>query len=309
MRKWFKITLIALCLLIASGGLCWVLRQDVPPNTPFFINSDTIIKQPPTLAIPIPNQATFAGERVPLEFADVRESLDRELTACTYWHTQTLLIIKKSHRFFSIIEPILAQNGVPDDFKYLAITESNLVPTAVSPSKAVGLWQILEGTGKELQLEINSEVDERYHIEKSTQAACDFLKKLYERLGSWTLAAASYNRGLNGIVKQIERQGENNYYNLLLNEQTARYVFRTIAFKTILTHPQDYGFMVRIDDMYPPYAFREVTVDTSINNMGQFARNFGTNYKMLKTLNPWLREAYLNNKANKKYIIKIPTER
>lgn len=309
MTNRLKITILSIGFLGVLAGLYIVLNTKKKANPNFFIDSDTTIVRPATLPVEIPDTASFAGERVPLEYFDVRESLDRELTSCTYWHTQTLLIIKKSQRFFSIIEPILASNGVPDDFKYLAITESNLVPTAISPSRAVGLWQILEDTGKELRLEINDEVDERYHVEKSTQAACAYLKRIYDRTGSWTLAAASYNSGPTGLRRQIERQGENSYYNLLLNDETARYVFRTLAFKIILTNPQTYGFMVREDDIYPLYAYKEVRVDSSITNMGQFARYFDTNYKMLKMLNPWLREAYLHNKQHKKYIIKVPTNR
>lgn len=309
MNRKIKVLLALLVILGLSAALYFSMRFDKSSDVAFFVDSDTVISRPATIPVEIPDTASFAGERVPLEFFDVRESLDRELTSCTYWHTQTLLIIKKSDRFFSIIEPILAKHGVPNDFKYLAITESNLVPTAVSPSQAVGLWQILENTGKELKLEINNEVDERYHIEKSTEAACQYLKKVYSRTGSWTIAAASYNNGPTAIKRQIERQGESNYYNLLLNEETARYVFRTLAFKIILQNPQKYGFMLKKEDIYPRYKYKEVIVDTTIKSMYGFANHFGTNYKMLKILNPWLRETTLHNKHRKKYTIKIPIQR
>lgn len=309
MKRPYKILCFSLIALLVAVVLGFVVPIINRPDTNIYISNDTIIERPVTLSVIIPDEVDFAGERVPIEYFDVRESLDRELISCTYWHTQTMLILKKAERFFSIIEPILEANGVPSDFKYLVVTESNLVPTAVSPSNAVGLWQILEKTGRELKLEINDEVDERYNIEKSTEAACRYLKKIYDRCGSWTITAASYNNGPTGIKKQIERQGESNYYDLLLNDETARYVFRTLAFKIILNNPQQYGFMVRKSDVYPPFKYKEVVVDTSITSMQQFARHFDTNYKMLKMLNPWLRENYLPNKSRKKYTIKIPTSR
>lgn len=306
-----KTPIIALSIALVGGAVAYAVAPLMGwgASDPRFVPADTVIARAPVLTVHVPDSMDFAGEPVPLHLFDVRESLDRELTSCAYWHTQTMLIIKKADRFFSIIEPILKAEGMPDDFKYLAITESNLVPTAVSPSNAVGLWQILEGTAKELGLEVGPEVDERYHIEKSTVAACRYLKRIYERTGSWTMAAASYNNGPNGLARQVERQGEDCYYNLLLNTETARYVFRILAFKALLTDPQRYGFMLKATDIYPRYRYREVQVDSAITNLALFARQQGINYKMLKTLNPWLRDNTLTNKKKRTYTIKIATNR
>jgi hypothetical protein len=268
---------------------------------------DTIPFLNPTYQVPIPNTITFAGEPVPINLFDVRESLDRELQVNTYWHSQTVLLLKRASRYFPIIEPILKEKGIPDDFKYLAVAESALTQT-VSPSQAVGFWQILSGTGKELGLEITEEVDERYHIEKSTYAACNYLQKSYNHYGNWTMAAASYNFGRNGINRQIERQNNNDYYDMVLGEETGRYVFRCIALKVIFENPERYGFFFENKDLYPPIKFYTVEVDTSINSFATFAQQFNTSYKMVKLLNPWLRKNILTNKNRKKYIIKIPEE-
>ena len=255
--------------------------------------------------IPLPEKLAFTDEDVPLKYFDVRESLDRELQLNTYWHSQTLLVLKRANRYFPIIEPILKEKGVPDDFKYLAVAESALSQD-ISPAKAVGFWQILEKTGKELGLEINKEVDERYSIEKSTRAACDFLLKSYNKFGSWTIAAASYNFGSHGIDKQIDRQNNESYYNLVLGEETSRYIYRILAFKVIYENPQKYGFLLAKSNLYPPLKYNWVEVDSSIANIARFAEHFNTNYKMIKTFNPWLRENYLPNTSRKKYMIQIP---
>jgi len=255
--------------------------------------------------ISLPDSLKFANEDVPLKYFDVRESLDRELQLNTYWHSQTLLLLKRANRFFPVIEPILKEKGIPDDFKFLAVAESALA-NEISPSKAVGYWQILEKTGKELGLEINKDVDERYSIEKSTKAACDYLLKSYIKYGNWTLAAASYNYGSNGIDKQIDRQNNQSYYNLVLGEETGRYLYRIIAFKVIFQNPKKYGFILDKNDLYPPLKYYDVVVDTTINNIARFAEHFETNYKMLKTMNPWLRSNILPNITKKKYTIHIP---
>jgi hypothetical protein len=268
-------------------------------------SDDSTRIQNPVYQVPIPVNIDFAGEAVPLNLFDVRESLDRELQVNTYWHSQTVLLLKRANRYFPVIEPILNEMGVPDDFKYLAVAESALTQ-AVSPSQAVGFWQILEGTGKELGLEINDEVDERYHIEKSTYAACKFLLKSYKKYGNWTMAAASYNFGRNGIQRQMERQDNTNYYDMVLGEETGRYVYRIIAFKAIFENPQQYGFHLKTNELYPPIRFFEVEVDSTVVSFAQFAKTYSTSYKMLKLLNPWLRESYLTNKEMKKYTIKIP---
>jgi len=256
-------------------------------------------------SLPMPENINFAGEQVPLTEWDVRERMDRELLVNTYWQSNTLLAIKRAHRWFPVIEPILEKNGVPDDFKYLAVIESSLT-MAVSPSGAVGFWQFLDATGKQYGLEINEDIDERYHVEKSTEAACKYLKESYTRFGSWTMAAGSYNMGQNGLSKQVERQGVNEYWKLLLNEETSRYVFRMLAVKEILSNPDQYGFVIRPADLYEQLSFREVAVDTSITDFTQFARGYGISYKDLKLYNPWLRQASLKNKTGKEYQVKIP---
>ncbi len=256
-------------------------------------------------SLPIPEHLDFAGEYLPLDDYDIRERFDRELLVNTYWQSQTLLFIKKSYRYFRIMEPILEKHGIPDDFKYLALAESGL-SHVVSPMQAVGFWQIREGAARDYGLEVNDEVDERYNIEKATEAACRYLLDSYKLYGNWTLAAASYNLGRSGINRQIERQEVSNYYDLLLNEETGRYVFRIVAIKTILEDPENYGFHVDEKDMYHPVSWYEVSVDTSINNLAEFAAQHDITYKVLKIMNPWLRDKTLSNKKRKKYVIKIP---
>ncbi|MGD1848596.1 MAG: transglycosylase SLT domain-containing protein [Salibacteraceae bacterium] len=253
----------------------------------------------------LPENLRFAEEKVPLEKIDLRERFDRELLVNTYWQSQTLLFIKRANKWFPVIEPILAQNGVPDDFKYLSLIESGF-QNVVSPAGAVGFWQFMKAAGRENDLEINEEVDERYHLEKATLAACQYLTKAKEKFGSWTLAAASYNMGMPGLQKQLNRQQVNNYYDLLLGTETSRYLFRILAVKEILSNPNKYGFQFRSKDLYVPIATHKITVDTAISDLALFARQQGINYKVLKLLNPWLRRTYLNNRSGKTYEIHLP---
>jgi hypothetical protein len=258
-------------------------------------------------AVEIPEDLTFAGERVPIENMDVRESFDRELLVNTYWQSQTLLFIKRANKYFPVIEEILKKNGIPDDFKYITLAESGL-QNVVSPAGAVGYWQLLDGTARDYGLEVNNEVDERYHIENATEAACKFFQESYEKFGSWTMAAASYNVGRGGLNRQVNRQDETNYYNLLLNSETGRYMYRVLAIKTILENPNKYGFYFKDQDLYQPLDFFEVEVDSSVRDFAAFAKKYNTNYKILKYLNPWLRDKYLTNRYKKTYAIKIPRE-
>jgi hypothetical protein len=255
-------------------------------------------------SIPLPGELYFAGERVPLENFDVSESLERELMVNTYWHSQTLLFIKKSKRYFAAIEPILRDYNVPDDMKYLAVAESGLA-NVVSPAGATGFWQILDGTANDYRLEVNDEVDERFHLEKSTKAASQFLKDSYRKYGSWALAAASYNMGRGNIAKQIERQKSSDYYNMVLGDETGRYLYRLIALKLILEDPEKYGYYLARDQYYTEIPSTLVEVDSAITSMPDFAHYYGINYKMLKELNPWLRDDKLTNPYRKKYQIKI----
>ncbi|MGF1585031.1 MAG: lytic transglycosylase domain-containing protein [Bacteroidales bacterium] len=258
-------------------------------------------------ALSIPEDLEFAGEVVPIDNFDAWESFDRELLVNTYWQSQTLLFIKRANRYFPVIEPILKEYGIPDDFKYLALAESGLT-MAVSPAGAVGFWQFMRGTAGDYGLEVNDEVDERYHIEKSTVAACRFLLESYTRYNSWTMAAASYNAGRRGMDNQIGIQKESDYYDLLLNEETQRYVFRILAIKTILEDQSGYGFYVDENDLYPPISFIEIEVQSSVPDFADFAKEFNTNYKMIKFLNPWLRKPTLTNRSGKTYFIRLPAE-
>jgi hypothetical protein len=255
----------------------------------------------------LPDEVTFAGEKMPLDNFDTRESLEREILTSAYRHSSTILIIKRANRYLPVIEKILKKNNVPDDFKYLVAAESEY-SNLVSPVGAAGFWQIMPETGKEEGLEINTVVDERYDIEKSTQFACDYFMKSYEKFGNWTLAAASYDGGRAAIDEQIDIQHQHNYYDLLLSDETARYIFRAVAYKLIITDPGNYGFNISKTDLYPELKFSELTVDSAITDFSAFAEKFGTNYKMLKFLNPWLRKPYLTPKSNKEYLIKIPSE-
>lgn len=255
----------------------------------------------------LPDRVTFAGEEMPLDNFDTRESLDRELLTSAFRHSSTILIIKKANRYLPVIEKILAENNIPDDFKYLVAAESEF-SNVISPAGATGFWQIMRATGREGGMEINDEIDERYNLERSTLLACDYLRKSYEKYNSWTLAAASYNGGRAAIDEQIRIQKQNNYYDLLLAEETARYIFRVVAYKLIINDPENYGFILTEDDLYPELDYYEVEVDTAVTSFSQFADKFGTNYKLLKFLNPWLRKPYLTKRQNKTYIIKIPAD-
>ncbi|MCQ0111249.1 lytic transglycosylase domain-containing protein [Zhouia amylolytica] len=256
-------------------------------------------------ALDLPEKIDFAGEEVPLSDPDVWERLDRELLVNTYWQSNGLLLIKRANKYFPIIEPILKKHGVPDDFKYLAVIESGL-QNVVSPARATGFWQIMKGTGKDYGLEVNDNVDERYHVVKSTEAACEYIKDAKEKLGSWTLAAAAYNAGMAGVTRQLDRQKVADYYDLLLGEETRRYVFRILAIKEILSDPKAYGFNLDESHLYKHIPTYEVQVDTPVTDFADFAKKFDINYKVLKIHNPWLRDSYLNNASRKKYQIEIP---
>ena len=253
-----------------------------------------------------PTAIDFAGEKAPLQIADVRERLDRELLVNANLHSSTILIIKRANRAFPIIEPILKQYGVPDDFKYLAVIESALT-NAVSPSGAKGVWQFMPETAKEKGMEVNESVDERYHLQKATEAACKYLVAAKQKFGNWTLAAASYNGGMNGVNTKIVEQQVTDYYDLLLTDETSRYVFRILALKEIMKHPDLYVFEVDKNEMYDYIPTKTIEVDSSITDLAVFAKKQGINYKILKIHNPWLRDKKLSNPTKKKYLIEIPT--
>ena len=254
----------------------------------------------------IPTYLEFAGEKIPTENFEVYERMEREFLSNTYWHSATILAIKKANRWFPIIEPILKKNNLPDDFKYLCVAESNL-ENVISPAGATGFWQFMKPAGEKYGLEINSQVDERYDVEKSTEAACKYLIDSYNMFGSWITAAASYNMGQDGIKEQQGRQKSNNYFNLVLNSETSRFVARIISLKYILQSPERYGFDITEEKKYKPLTYDEVTLDSSVTNMADYASSLGVNYFILKMYNPWLRDSALSNKSKKSYSIKIPT--
>ncbi len=259
----------------------------------------------PAVSLEVPKTMSFAGEEVPLQIPDVYERFDRELHINSYMHNSTIFIMKRAARWMPQIEPILKQNGIPDDFKYMAMIESALL-NDVSPRGAVGFWQIMEPAGKELGLEINKQVDERYNPLKATEAACKYLKKAHDKFDSWTLAAASYDRGLTGLNKALENQQVKSYYDLFLNDETSRYIFRLLALKEIMEHPQKYGFNISEKHKYQQEPLRYVEVTDDVSDLVKFSIAQGSSYKHLKRFNPWLRDEKLNVKKGKTYQIAFP---
>ncbi|MBT8316918.1 MAG: lytic transglycosylase domain-containing protein [Lutibacter sp.] len=307
MNKSIKI-LGLIAIIMISSLFIFSTNTTIEKNTDGKIENDKNTSETYRIkALKIPLNLTFAGEKVPLEKADIKERIDRELLVNTYWQSNGLLLFKRAHKYFPIIEPILEKNGIPNDFKYLAVIESGL-QNVTSPAGARGFWQIMKSTGRENGLEINTNVDERYHLEKATQVACDYLNAAKERFGSWTMAAAAYNAGNAGMARKIEAQKVTSYYDLLLGEETQRYVPRMVALKEILSNPQKYGFVFETEDLYKLEQTKTIKVDTAITNIAQFSKNLGINYKVLKIHNPWLRENNLNNKSRKLYELKIPSE-
>lgn len=273
-------------------------------------NTDEITEAEKTLApyfpVPkVPDELFFAGEKVPLDNFEIFERVDRELVVNMYWHSATLLMFKRANRWFPVIEPILKSNGIPDDFKYVALIESGLM-NVISPAGATGYWQFMESAAKEFGLEVNKEVDERYNVELSTAAACRYIKRAYSIFGNWTLTAASYNMGMAGIQRHLSNQKVNNYYNLHLNEETSRYIARVLAVKEVFSDPERFGFHFTEEDLYKPLEWREIVVNDGIDDLIQFSIDNGSNYRMLKYFNPWLRDTKLTNKSKKTYSVKLP---
>lgn len=285
-------TLILIPLFIICGFLIYATSyQNVPKKN----------------RVEYPSDMDFCGEKVPTDQADVKERLDREMLVNINLNASTAILIKRANKVFPIIEPILAKYNVPDDFKYLAVIESGLI-NAISPSGAKGVWQFMPGTAKESNLEVTEQVDERYHIEKSTQAACEYLIKAKNKFGNWTVAAASYNGGMTGLQNHINFQQTSDYYNLWLTEETSRYVFRILALKEIMKNPEKYGYLIPKEALYPKISTKKIMVDSTITNLSTFAIRQGINYKILKTHNQWLRDKKLDNPTKKVYEIEIPLE-
>ena len=283
---------------------------DGEPIPPADLPDNVAVPSYRAFIIPTPTEVEFAGEVVPLDEPDLRERLDRELHVNANWHSNTILLIKKAQRWLPTISKVLADNGVPDDFKYLPLIESGLVESARSPMDAIGFWQLLKGTAKDFDLEVNNEVDERYDPIKSTEAACKYLKKAYAKFGSWADVAASYNIGIRGLERRLEEQNVDSYFDMLLNEETARYFFRVVSIKQIIENPEAYGFFIADDQRYGQPEFDTVTVTESIDDLVEFAQNHGITYKTLKRHNPWLRTKKLKVKRDTYHILisKDPAE-
>jgi len=303
MKKYilYTIPIVLLCGL----GIFFLSNQDAESTVS---DRKTPLVSSMTRSIEIPDEVTFAGETTELSRYDLYERYDREINSFTYFHSTTLLLIKRANRIFPIIEPILRENGVPDDFKYLAVIESSLNPRAYSSANAAGLWQFLASTGKQYGLEVSTEVDERYSIEKSTAAACSYLKDAYRKYGNWRDAALSYNAGMGRISSETSQQYVNNGLDLWLVEETSRYYFRMVAIKNVFESPYKYGFIISANQLYKPIEFHEVTVSESITDLADFAKNKGVTYAQLKDFNSWLRDRKLtiNVKSPKTYTLLIP---
>lgn len=262
-----------------------------------------------TVMIPeLPQNLSFAGERVPLENFDTRESLFREIFSTEFMHSRTMISLLSTKRYFPIIEPILKKNGVPSDFKYLCVAESGLNPNISSGAGAAGLWQLMPFVGKSAGMVVSADVDERFHIEKATEAACKHLKDSYDLFGSWTLAAAAYNLGNTGVKTRMAKQGTTDYYDTFLPEETMRYMFRCVAWKLVAESPERYGFKIAETDYYPAFSdYREVELNDKQIDWSAFAKSQGTTYKMLRELNHWIRDYQYSNPSGKTFIVKIPT--
>lgn len=299
--KWFVAPGLILSIVII------IFAYTEKPESEDIIGDDFVIKaEMKAVPVPIPKKLSFAGEEVPLNLFYVREGLDRELTLNTYWHSQSLLLFKRANRYFPVIEPILKRNNIPEDFKYMILVESGFLHN-ISSAGAAGYWQFLKSTAQEYGLEVNQYVDERYHLEKSTEALCKFLRKSYQRYGTWTVSAASFNGGMGRFDRIVQSQKTSNYYEMYMNQETSRYIFRILAFKLIFEHPERYGYYFKKEQLYPPIRSKEVIVKENIPNLVDFAKKQGINYRILREMNPWLSDTCLMVTTNKTYRIKIPT--
>jgi len=284
-----------------------IVQKDSNQTHGFQTDNNKLSEEYRIISPPVPEKLDFAGENVPQDNYEVRERMDREFIVDTYYHSFMILAMKKANRYFPLIEPILKANNIPDDFKYVAVIESGL-SNVISPAGAVGFWQFMEDTGKKYGLEITREVDQRYDLKKSTEAACRFINDAHNEFGNWTMAAASFNMGTIGVEKQIARQKTNNYYNLVLSDETSRYIARIVAMKTILRNPREYGFDITDSDLYPTLPTYEVSISSSVNDLADYAIAQGINYKILKMYNPWLRDNMLTIKEGQIYYIDLPVK-
>lgn len=283
----------------------------VPMTALLLVCGNAAASQPNMMQVTSPNipeHVSFAGEKINLDRCDMYERFDREITSMAFTHGTTMLTLKRANRYFPLLIPILKANKVPTDLIYLACIESNLNPRAVSGAGAAGLWQFMPATGKEYGLEVNEYVDERYHPEKSTEAACRYLKNAYAKYGNWESTAASYNAGMGRITRELDAQKAESAYDLFLNEQTSRYIFRLLAMKSIIEHPQYFGYTLKASQLYFPISTENIEVSEPVDDWQQWALDHGTNYLTLRELNPWIRTKSLPNKSGKTYIVKIPSK-
>lgn len=298
----FRRNLILMAVLLCASSMSMAMdkSKEMTKVTPVYGNPTE------THAMKVPKQVRFCNQTIDLRRMDIRERFDRELMSMNYMHSATLQMIKRANRYFPVIEPILKANNVPDDMKYLCCIESGMNPKSVSSVGAAGLWQFMSSTAQEYGLQVNSDVDERYHIEKSTVAACQYLKDAYEIYKDWNLVAAAYNAGKRRITQELEKQKVDNYFDLYLNEETSRYVYRILACKWVLEHLKDYGFHLEAEDLYQPIAYKKVIVNTAVPDWAAFAVEQGTTYKQLKEANLWIKGNVMLNKAGRVYEVKIP---
>lgn len=304
LQLWLGILIIGFYFVYnrTAGNDEIIVTNDNPPES---VPAELPLSQSVVSSFELPDTMSFAGEPVPLHMIDVRERLDREIHVNSYWHSSTIFLLKRSNRWLPHLEKLLVENGIPADFKYLAVIESGL-ENAVSPKQAVGFWQIREGTAKDMGLEVNREVDQRYDPFAATIAATRYMKQAYEKFGTWSNVAASYNMGMKGLSDQLESQKTASYYDLHLNEETARYMFRLLAIKEILENPKKYGYDIPENLLYPLIEFDSVTVSEDIPDLVEYARQKGLTYKDLRWYNPWLRKGTLTVKREKSYIIRLP---
>lgn len=299
-----KTLLFSSSVLLVAAGAFFLIGADNSRR----VDEEKPLMQSFTVVPEFLPKTTVAGEEIDLRRYDMRERYDRELTSFCYTHNLTLSLIKRANRYFRVVEPILKEEGVPDDFIYLMAIESSLDPRAVSPAKAAGFWQLMPATGKQLGLEVSDYVDERYDIEKSTRAACRYLKEAYNKYGSWMAVAASYNAGQGRISRELERQQADNVFDLWLVDETTRYPFRMMALKEIMKRPYKYGFVLKSNQLYKPIRTTAVKVNKEIPDLAAFAKEQGITYRILKDFNPWLRDRVLPNKTGKEYVFKIPVK-
>lgn len=302
-HQYFLVGLLVGGVLIYAAERIFLDHSTEPPRIP---EASIGIKQNNHLisGYPVPDSMTFAGEIVPLNRRDVRERLDREIQVNAFWHSNSIILLKRGQRWLPLIDSILAANNIPTDFKYLAVAESGL-DQVVSPARAVGFWQIMKGTAGDFGLIVNKQVDQRYDPIRSTEAAIKYLNKAYAKFGSWTIVAAAYNMGMSGAAEVLENQRASSYYDMIMSEEPSRYVFRILALKNMLENPETFGFDV--DEMYESESLKNVIVDSSIDNWNDFAEQHGTSYYQLKRLNPWIRAYKMNVKQGQKFEVKIPT--